>query len=65
MHELGLAQADYYRRCVDRAHRRYLSAIRTLALVRRLLRPVVAQVNIGAQQVNVSAGVSRNGGVDD
>jgi hypothetical protein len=40
---------------MDRAHRRYLSALRTLALVRKLALPVL-QVNIaGKQQVNVGA----------
>lgn len=58
MHRLSLAQGEYYQRCLDRAHRRYLSTIRSLAVVRRLLRPVVAQVNIAGQQVNVSAGGS-------
>ena len=37
----------------DRAHRRYLSAIRTLAQVRRLLTPAV-QINVGENQVNVA-----------
>ena len=44
-------QSEFFQRRQDRAHRRYLSAIRTLAQVRRLLLPPV-QVNIGAQQVN-------------
>jgi hypothetical protein len=47
----------------DRAHARYMTALLTLAKVRRLLRPDVQQVNIaaaGAQQLNVaSAGASR------
>ncbi len=42
---------DYLQRRLDGAHRRYLSAIRTLAQVRRL--PAV-QVNIAEQQVNVA-----------
>lgn len=46
-------QGDYYQRRQDRAHGRYLSAIRTLAQVRRLLTPPM-QVNIGARQVNVA-----------
>ena len=50
---LSLEQGDYYQRRQDRAHRRYLPAIRTLAQVRRLLTPAV-QVNIGARQVNVA-----------
>jgi len=49
-------QADYLQRHLDRAHRRHLSAIRTLAQVRKLLKPAVAQINIGEQQVNISKG---------
>jgi hypothetical protein len=47
------AESEYFQRRQERAHRLYLSAIRTLAQVRRLLVPAV-QVNIGAQQVNVA-----------
>jgi hypothetical protein len=49
---------EYYQKRQDSAHKRYLSAVLTLAKVRRLLAPVVAQVNIaapGAQQLNVAA----------
>ncbi len=46
-------QGEYWQRQQDRAHRRYLSAIRTLAQVRRLLQPAV-QVNIAENQVNVA-----------
>ena len=35
--ELPLRQAEYYDRLKDRAHRRYLSAIRSLATIRRLV----------------------------
>ncbi len=48
-----LRQAEFYDRRRDRAHRRYLSAIRSLATVRRLVMPSV-QVNIGTKQVNVA-----------
>ena len=48
-------QSDYLQRSQERAQRRYLSAIRSLATVRRLLLPAL-QVNIGAQQVNVARG---------
>jgi hypothetical protein len=53
---LTVAQGDYYQRRQDRAHRRFLSAVRTLALVRRLALPVLLQqINVAAQQqVNVS-----------
>jgi hypothetical protein len=40
---------------LDRAHRRYLQALKALAQVRKLALPTV-QVNIGAQQVNVANG---------
>ncbi len=36
------------------AHRNFLSACKTLAQVRKLLKPAVTQVNIGGQQVNVA-----------
>jgi hypothetical protein len=47
---------DYYQRRMDRAHRRYLSAIKSLATVRKLALPVL-QVNIARKQVNM-AGLS-------
>lgn len=43
--EVGL----YYQRCIDRAQKRYLSAIKTLAVVRRLALPAL-QVNIANKQ---------------
>jgi hypothetical protein len=46
-------QAMIYQKCIDRAHRRYLSAIKTLATVRKLALPVL-QVNIAEKQVNVA-----------
>lgn len=48
-----IALADFLQRRLDAAHRRYLSAIKTLAQVRRLLGPTV-QVNIAEKQVNVA-----------
>lgn len=51
---ITIDQGDYMQRRQDRAHKRYLSAIKSLAVVRRLLRPSV-QVNIAQQQVNVAA----------
>ena len=59
MKDLNREWGDFYQRRQDRAQRRYLSAIRTLAQVRRLLIPAV-QVNIGAQQTNV-AKVAKSG----
>jgi hypothetical protein len=47
--ELGL----YYQRSISSAQTRYLGAIKTLALVRKLAVPVL-QVNIAKKQVNVA-----------
>jgi hypothetical protein len=47
------AQGEYHQRRMDRAHKRYLSALKTLALVRKLALPVL-QVNIAKKQVNVA-----------
>jgi hypothetical protein len=52
--EAPVAHGDYQQRRMDRAHRRYLSALRTLALVRRLAVPVL-QVNVARKQVNVGS----------
>ena len=49
-------EGEYYQRCLDRAQRRYLNAIKTLAQVRKLGLPAL-QVNIaaeGGKQVNVA-----------
>jgi hypothetical protein len=52
MNGVTWAESEYFQRRQG-AHRQYLSAIRTLAQVRRLLVPAV-QVNVGAQQVIVA-----------
>ena len=54
---LTRAQSDHLSRYRDRAHRRFLTALKTLATVRTLNLPAV-QVNIGANQVNVAGGVA-------
>ena len=59
--ELTMAQDYHHQKCLDRAHRRHLSAIRTLAQVRKLLRPTVAQVNIAEKQINLAGGDLPNG----
>ncbi len=51
--EITLKQADYHQRRIDAAHRRYLTALRTLAAVRKLAVPAL-QVNIARNQVNVA-----------
>jgi hypothetical protein len=54
--KLTLSQDDYYQKRLDRLHRRYLSSMRSLAQVRKLLKPKVAQINIGEkQQINTSS----------
>ena len=47
-------EAQFYQRRLSLAQSRYLSAIRTLAQVRRLQVPAV-QVNIAREQLNVAA----------
>lgn len=42
----------------DRAHRRYLSALKTLATIRKLRLPAI-QINLGEQQVNVAGDLVR------
>ena len=44
-------QTDFYMRCIDRSHRRFMQTLKTIALIRRLGVPSV-QINV-AQQVNV------------
>lgn len=49
-------EGEYFERCTDRAQRRYLTAIKTLAQIRKLGLPAM-QVNIateGGKQVNIS-----------
>jgi hypothetical protein len=46
------AQGSYYQKRLDHAHRRHLSAIRTLAQIRKL-GPAV-QINIAEKQINTS-----------
>lgn len=53
--ELSIPQATFWQERIDRLHRRYLSAIKTLATIRKLALPAL-QVNIARKQVNVAAG---------
>lgn len=48
---ISLAQAEYFQRRMNHAHKRYMSAIKTLAVVRKLAVPAV-QINIARKQVN-------------
>jgi hypothetical protein len=51
---LDVEWTEAYQKRIDRAHRRYLSAIRSLAQVRRLRVPTSVQINVGEQQTNVA-----------
>ena len=51
---VSFRQADYNQRRMDAAHRRYLSALKALALVRKLAVPAL-QINLARKQVNVVA----------
>jgi hypothetical protein len=51
--DINIRQAEFLQRRIDAAHRRFLSAVKTLATVRRLAVPVL-QVNLARQQVNVA-----------
>jgi hypothetical protein len=53
--ESTFKKAFFYEHIMDRANRRYIHAIKALAQVRRLQVPIVAQLNVAANQVNVSA----------
>jgi hypothetical protein len=46
----SITQGDYHQRRIDKAHRRYLSSIKTLAQIRKM-GPAV-QINIAEQQIN-------------
>jgi hypothetical protein len=53
---MTIGQADYQQRRIDRAHRRFLSAVETLARVRKLAVPML-QVNVAKnQQINMAEG---------
>jgi hypothetical protein len=52
--KLTMPQGDYHQRRMDATNRRYLAALKTLAVVRKLAVPVL-QVNIARRQVNVAA----------
>src|SRR5262249_18691992 len=51
---LSIKQADYYQRRMDGANKRYLAALKALALVRKLALPVL-QITVAGKQVNVAA----------
>lgn len=53
--ESNYTQFEWRSKMLDRAHNRYLSAIKALALVRKLGVPAI-QVNIGDKQINTVGG---------
>ena len=50
---MSIAQANHHQLKIGRAHSRFLSAVRTLAQVRKLALPTL-QLNIARNQVNVA-----------
>jgi hypothetical protein len=48
-----LAQGNYYQKRLDRTHRNHLSAIRTLAQIRKM-GPAAVQINIAEKQINTT-----------
>jgi hypothetical protein len=44
------SQSEYHQRRLDRVHRRFLSSIRALGQIRKLLTPPVTQINLAQQQ---------------
>jgi hypothetical protein len=58
---LSLGQGSYYERSISSAQKRFLAAIKTLAVVRKLAVPVL-QVNIAKKQVNVAGSCVIAGG---
>jgi hypothetical protein len=54
---LTIPQAEFHQKRIDRAHRRHLSAIRTLAQVRKMIKPgtpQVAHINVAEKQINTT-----------
>jgi hypothetical protein len=54
----SLALIEHLQKRQDRCHRRLLTGVQSLATVRKLMRPTVAQVNIAEKQVNIAAGAA-------
>jgi hypothetical protein len=56
---MSLALAQHYQKCIDRAHKRYLSSLKALAVIRKLALPVLlAQVRVTNKQVNTQVNVT-------
>lgn len=56
----SLELSRFYDQQADRAHRRFLASVESLARVRKLITPI--QINIADQQVNVAGNVKVKGG---
>jgi len=56
----SLELSRFYDQQADRAHRRFLASVESLARVRKLITPI--QINIAEQQVNVAGNVKVKGG---
>jgi hypothetical protein len=52
--DMSIRQADFHQRRLDATNRRYLAALKALALVRKLAVPAL-QINVAKKQVNVVA----------
>lgn len=52
----SLELSRFYDQQADRAHRRFLASVESLARVRKLITPI--QINIAEQQVNVAGGLT-------
>jgi hypothetical protein len=60
--DMSITQADYFQRRIHRAHQRFLSAVETLARVRKLAVPTL-QLNIARNQVNVAGSGPAGGSI--
>jgi hypothetical protein len=47
-----IAQAEYYQRRIDKAHKRHLSAVKALAQLRKM-GPAI-QINVAEKQINTT-----------
>ena len=61
---LTIRQGEYHQNRMDKAQRRYLFAIKTLAIVRKLATPVL-QVNIARKQTNIAGTCVVDGGTSE
>lgn len=54
MKDLTITQGEYHQQRIDRAHRRHLSAVKTLAQIRKLGPAASLQINIADKQINTA-----------